>query len=162
MTNEETAELVRLLKSLQSDDLLSPRMPLEVWKALHGVVPMPAVEVIVTRTGKDFLLTDRQDEYWNGWHIPGGFMLHKESIADACSRVAKRELNIDVTFKECIDAFMWPDHPYGSPLSLVCVCHTSEEPKVGQFFTEVPPNIIVHHDKFIQRFLEESKKEYIA
>lgn len=130
-------------------------MPLDVWKAIHAVVPIPAVEVIVTKTGRDFLLTNRKDEDWDGWHIPGGYMHYRESIPDACLRVAKKELGIDVTFNKFIDAFMWPDHPYSSALSLVCVCRTSETPKEGEFFTEIPKKMIPHHGEFLEKFLGE-------
>jgi len=154
MNDADTRALVSLLQTLKADGLLSPKMPLPVWKAINGVVPMPVVEVIVTSTEKDFLLTYRKDEYWDGWHIPGGFFFYRESVADACRRVALREIGIEVRFERMIDAYMWPDHPYGSPLSLVCVCHAKELPKEGTFFTEIPEDIIVHHGDFLRTFLQ--------
>ncbi len=130
-------------------------MPREVWKALHKIVPQPAVEVIVTTNGKNFLLTDRHDADWNGWHIPGGYLQYRESIPDACARIAKKELGIEIAFDRLIDAFMWPDHPYSSALSLVCICKASADvkPKAGEFFTEIPQKMIAHHAGFLRKFL---------
>ncbi len=143
-----------LLRKLRTDDLLPPKMPLPVWKAIHALVPIPAAEVIVTRTGKDFLLVNRKDEDWDGWHIPGGYLHHKESIPDACKRIAKTELALDVSFKQCIDTFMWPDHPYSSALSLVCVCTATGTPSAGEFFMEIPEKMIPHHREFLETFLQ--------
>lgn len=156
MTPEETAQLVSLLKKLKDDDLLSPKMPLEIWKAIQQVVPQPAVEVILTTTGRNFLLTYRQDDNWDGWHIPGGFMLYRESIADACNRIAQKELGISCRFEKLVDAYMWPDHPYASALSLICICHSEETPNDGEWFTEIP-KMIPHQDEFIRLFLDSKK-----
>ncbi|TSC59488.1 MAG: NUDIX hydrolase [Candidatus Peregrinibacteria bacterium Greene0416_62] len=153
MTSEEIAQLVALLRKLPESNLLPPNMPLDVWKAIHGIVPIPAVEVIVTTTGKNFLLTYRKDADWDGWHIPGGYMHYRESIPDACRRIAKQELGIDITFEKCIDAYMWPDHPYSSALSLVCICKTAGIPNTGEFFTEIPEKMIPHHWAFLSIYL---------
>ncbi len=153
VTPEETAQLAALLKKLPEQNLRSPHMPFEVWKAIQAVVPVPAVEVIITRNGKDFLLVNRKDEHWDGWHIPGGYMLYQEPIPDACARIADKELGIKITFDRLIDAFMWPDHPYSSALSVVCVCTTKDEPKAGEFFTEIPQKMIPHHGDFLKTFL---------
>lgn len=152
MTPEEISQLTGLLRKLKSSDLLSPKMPLEVWKAIQQVVPQPAVEVVLTTTGKNFLLTYRKDQHWDGWHIPGGFMLYRESIADACNRIANRELGINVQYDQLVGAYMWPDHPYASALSLFCVCSSDQTPEVGEFFTEIPA-MIPHQADFIQSFL---------
>lgn len=153
MTAAEIAQLVSLLGKLRTDNLLPPNMPFDVWKALHQIVPIPAVEVIITSSGKNFLLTYRKDEYWDGWHIPGGYMQYRESIPNACKRIVQKELGMDVEFTKLIDAFMWPDHPYSSALSLVCVCTTADEPNDGEWFTDIPNPMILHHGRFLEEFL---------
>jgi ADP-ribose pyrophosphatase YjhB (NUDIX family) len=154
MTPEEIAQLAALLKKLHESNLLPPNMPLDIWKAIHGIVPIPAVEVIITKTGKDFLLVDRKDEDWDGWHIPGGYMHYRESIPDTCARIAQKELGITVTFEKFIDAYMWPDHPYSSALSLVCVCKAAGIPAAGEYFTEIPKKMSPHHEGFLRTFLD--------
>jgi ADP-ribose pyrophosphatase YjhB (NUDIX family) len=157
MNNGEIGKLCELLKKLKEDNLVPPNTPYEIWLELATLVPMPAVEVIVTRDGKDFLLTRRKDHNWNGWHIPGGFMIYKESINEACQRIALKELQIKVEFIKVIDAYAWKDHPYGAPVSIVCVCESGEKPKEGKFFTEIPSNIINHHSDFLRGFLSSTK-----
>ncbi len=155
MTEAEIAQLETLLQKLRTDDLLPPKTPYGVWKALHGIVPVPCVEVIVTTTGKNFLLTYRKDEHWDGWHIPGGYMHHKESVADACTRIGRKELDVDVTFTKVIGAHMWQNHPYSSALSVLCVCTAKEMPKVGEWFTEIPASIILNQGGFLETFLSQ-------
>ena len=51
-----------MLHKLKEKRQVSPAMSYEVWKAMFGVVPMLAVEVIVSTTGKNFVLTYRQED----------------------------------------------------------------------------------------------------
>ncbi|MGK7877535.1 MAG: NUDIX hydrolase [Xenococcaceae cyanobacterium] len=157
MHSSDIKLLIELLEALKEEGLAAPKMPFLVWQALHGLVPLPAVEVIISQTGKDFLLTYRQDEYWDGWHIPGGFVGCGESIEGACNRIAQQELGIGVVFKRVITAYMWPNHPYANTLSLVCWCVPCTPPKEGEFFTEIPDKMVPHHADFITAFLEETK-----
>lgn len=152
MTNKDRVSLISLLDKIKKENLTVPNMPLDIWYALNKILPLAAVEVIVTNTGKDFLLTKRKDLFWDGWHIPGGFIGLNESIENACKRVAKEELGISVEFIEVLDAYVWPDHPYASSISIICKCKTSDKPKTGKFFTKIPKNIVNHHDEFIKIF----------
>jgi hypothetical protein len=158
LTDKEAKILVRLLGKLMDKSLLPPHMPLPIWRALLKIVPIPSVEVIITKSGKDFLLTYRQDDDWNGWHIPGGFIAPGESIQKACERVAKRELGIRVKYHHLISAFSWPDSPYGNDFSLICLCSTDQSSKVGKFFSEIPPDAVLHHREFLLDFLTGSMK----
>lgn len=49
--------------------------------------------------------------------------------------------------------YKWGDHPYGYPLSLVCLCDSPDqivENDTRRFFTEVPDNMVLHHGDFLQ------------
>lgn len=153
MTKNSIAKLVKLLKELKKDDLLPPKMPFEVWTEIMTMVVAPAAEVLITRDGKDFLLTERNDKYWKGWHIPGGFMLPKEKLEDTCERLALKELGMEVEMKEVLMIETWKNHPYANALSIVCLCHPKGEPKVGKFFTKIPISTIKEHKKFLNKFL---------
>lgn len=153
MTQKEISLLINLLKKLKREKLTPPNMPFTLWRTIISIVPIPSVEVIITRSGKDFLLTYRKDQDWDGWHIPGGFILPRESIENACQRVAQKELGMKVEFQKIVSAFSWPDSPYGNDFSLICICSTGEEPKVGKFFTEIPEKIVSHHREFLEKFL---------
>jgi len=157
MTNIDRTTLISLLEKLKKENLTIPNMPLDIWFALNKVVPLTAVEVIITNTGKDLLLTKRKDMFWDGWHIPGGFIGLNESIEDTCKRVAREELGISIEFKEVLDAYVWPDHPYASSISIICRCKTSDKPKVGKFFRKIPKKIVSHHDEFIEIFRKKAE-----
>ena len=55
MTSKEIAQLTKLLKKLKKERKPGERLPFPVWAELALLVPLPAVEVILTQTGKDFL-----------------------------------------------------------------------------------------------------------
>jgi len=117
------------------------------------LVPVPAVEVLLTNDGADFLLTMRQDEHWNGWHVPGGYVGCGEPLSDACRRIAQRELGIDVQLRRILHAFNWIDHPYAQTVSIVCCCSTSQTPKRGEFFREIPSPMVPNHAEMLRHFL---------
>jgi len=153
MTEKKIQQLINLLKELKSSRLLPPNMPFKVWKELVTIVPAPAVEVLVTRNGKDFLLTERHDKFWNGWHIPGGFLLVKENIEEACNRLATKELGINVNFQYILSTYTWLNHPYANAISIICVCHPKREPTIGKYFTKIPNSTIKIHKQFLESYL---------
>lgn len=153
MRAEEIDKLVKYLKKLRKEKLVPPKMPYPVWLELAKIFPLAAVEVLITTDGKDFLLTERDDEYWNGWHIPGGFILAKETFAQACSRLALKELLVKTYFQYISGVYVWNKHPFGAPISIVCVCKTKESQQVGKYFTEIPNSAIEFHKTFIEDFL---------
>lgn len=156
MDDADVNRLVELLDQLKREELRSPSLPRPVWRALAGLVPQVAVEVLLTRDGHDLLLVFRDDEDWQGWHIPGGWMACGESVDQAADRVALRELGIHVRVKQVLDAYAWPDHPYAHAVSILCVCERAERlvvPGVGTFFLQLPDSMVAHHRDFAGRFL---------
>src|SRR3712207_8238367 len=51
-------------------------------------------------------------------------------------RSAEREIGAVVRLERLVTAYMWPNHPYGSPLSLVCLCRPDGQPTRGRYFAE--------------------------
>lgn len=139
-------QLVALLRRLAEAGGAMPNTPRAIWDALAGVVPRLAVELCLVR-GEAILLSHRDDETWQGWHIPGGFVGCGESLADACRRIAERELGIALELDAVVGSFAWPDHPCGSVLSLICLCRSDALPSsdVGELFVELPQPMIRHH-----------------
>lgn len=158
MTEENISKLVELLREIKSSDLLPPKMPFEVWREIVSLVPAPTVEVLISRNDKDFLLTERNDKYWQGWHIPGGYLLAKETIEDACNRLAKKELGMGVNFEKILFLYPWSNHPYSNALSIVCLCHPLGETEMGKYFLEIPETTIEEHKDFLKRFLNNERK----
>lgn len=159
MTEAEIEQLVSLVNQLKREGLGTPNMPYRLFTALQGVVVQAAAELVVTRSGRDFLLTERRDEHWNGWHLPGGFLGPGESLEEACRRIGERELRVSVEFKRLITVFVWPDHPYASAVSLVCLCTSRQAPATGSFFSEIPDGIIAQHAACLKAFLRQQSVE---
>jgi len=153
MNQKDIKKFVSLTAKIKKENLLIPNMPLPIWYAVHSILALPTVEIIMTRNGKDFLLAYRKDEYFDGWEIPGGFIGYKESLSEACVRIAKREVGLKPKFEKVITAEVWEDHPYSSGVSIVCVCTVKGEPRRGEFFTEIPQDTISHHADFLRAFL---------
>jgi ADP-ribose pyrophosphatase YjhB (NUDIX family) len=153
MEQSDFAELRRLLEKLNASGLGLRDVPHDVWLLLHGLVPQPAVEIAVVRNDREILLNHRQDEHWHGWEMPGGYVHYRESLADACNRIAQREIGTGVILERIVTAYMWPDHPYGSPLSVVCRCRADGTPSSGQFFAQLPDDMVLHHAEFARAAL---------
>ena len=162
---KSSGKLAAMLKALKP----TPNLPFDVWSAIGQLVVQPAVELVIEDERGQILLTRRDDEHWHGWHVPGGFMAPGESIQQACTRVARRELGIDVWYKEIIDVVAWPSHPYVNMVSLFCKCAVGWEvkdgrsamwgqPKDGTFFAAPPTDgMIPVHAGFIEHRLRRSQ-----
>jgi ADP-ribose pyrophosphatase YjhB (NUDIX family) len=136
------------LIELAAAGLKAPHVPLQVWRAIGQVVPHTAVEIIIMREQCEILLVHRDDEFWHGWHLPGGFLACGESIAQACDRIARRELGVGIQGVSMFDSFGWPDHPHGNVVSILCRCTPLEAPKAGDFFAQAPRDLVRHHEEF--------------
>lgn len=159
LSPSEQRELVALLRRLAQAGGAMPTTPRPIWDALAGVVPRLAVELGFF-DGEAILLSHRDDETWQGWHIPGGFVGCGENLASACRRIAQRELGefgMTVELVGVVGSFAWPDHPCGSVLSLLCVCRSEASPRAARgsrmdFFVELPQPMIRHHAGMVAEF----------
>jgi ADP-ribose pyrophosphatase YjhB (NUDIX family) len=133
----------------------TPNLPFDVWSAIGQLVVQPAVELVIEDEHGGVLLTHRKDEHWDAWHIPGGFMSPGESFQAACSRTARRELGVDVTFSCVIDVASWSNHPYVNMISLFCraTIDRGGVPADGSFFApdKLPDVIVPAHAEFLAR-----------
>ncbi|HKU41001.1 MAG TPA: NUDIX domain-containing protein [Polyangiales bacterium] len=152
MHGDEIQQLSGLLRKLAAAGMGVPRMPRTVFESLRGVAVQPAVELLVTTTGRDVLLTRRDDEHWSGFHIPGGFVGCGETLEMACARVATAELGVGARMERLIGHYTWPDHPYASALSLLCLCRVDETPRYGRFFDPLPSDILAGHRQLLEAF----------
>lgn len=149
-------ELVEYARTAQNGFI-----PEDAWMALHRLAPMPAMEILLTRSeGRKFLLTYRKDKKngLEGWHIPGGFMIKRESIAQTCTRVMLRELSVDVAGLRPVALSSWRSHPYGgNPISIIMTGYpvgVVEETEQIRFFSHIPtPMYIPEHVRFLGAYL---------
>lgn len=156
MDASDEARLVELIDVLVREEKALPRLPGAVFEIIGHLVPLIAVEVGITRAGGEILLTHRCDHHWNGWHLPGGFLGVRETLAAACNRIAQRELAIEVSLQRVVDTFCWPDHPQGSVLSMVCQCKARGFPGAGRWFKGPNEPMIRYHADFAIRCLKSS------
>jgi ADP-ribose pyrophosphatase YjhB (NUDIX family) len=136
-------------------------IPGESWSAIQKAFVLTYPEVLVFRRQYDtwvkppqILLTHRRDDHWKGWHIPGGRWADPTlTLEQACQSIARRELGLPVVLQHPLMFEKWNDHPYGNPLSLVCICSTPVdviETEDMRFFDHVPePIVSPHHADFI-------------
>lgn len=106
-----------------------------------------AVEVILRNKGR-VLLTERNDGFFKGLHFPGGFMVQGETLEVAAKRIARQELGIKIKFVKEIGFFNNTENKRFQEVSLLALCETSENPKMGRWFSTCPKNIIPLHKKF--------------
>ena len=152
MTEDEIQTLAQLLRKLAAEGLGTPRAPKEVFLALKGVVVQPTVEILATRSGRDVLLTRRDDKHWNDYHLPGGFVGVGERLEDACDRIARAELGTGARFERLVGHYSWTEHPYATPLSLLCLCRLDAAPRAGEYFDPLPPGLLREHRELLERF----------
>jgi hypothetical protein len=140
----------------------------ELMKVAHGVVSYWAPELVIWgfRPGDlqpQILLAQydgNADWFKNLWHIPGGYNRFNEpDIQAVCSRLAMRELGVDVIAKRTLGEYKWREgeHPYGRPLSIYKECRPvggiTERDNL-RFFpcNELPSKIVVPHLNFIREY----------
>lgn len=167
-TDEEIQTLIRLLEKVKADGGWWPSEA--SMRAAHAAMSAWAPELIITKSRwwifrKRILLARYEGgmvEFRGMWHIPGGYVtITDEGIEAACSRIAKRELGIDVDFIRVFERpYLWlpGEHPYGRPLSL----YTDVRPRgkiletaSRRFFgrDDLPDNLLEVHKRFIEQFI---------
>ena len=164
-----TPERAKLLSELIEEMTVKDKgfIPREAWTAVQQAFNLPYIELAVAkRVGTEWcmLLDYRSDEYWRGWHIPGGLWRAPWSIQEACAHLAKSELiDANIVARKEIMTYKWPDHPYGNVISHVVICSTLDSiPEIKgkrEFFSEVPDDIVNHHGDFMKACFEWLKRQ---
>ncbi len=79
----------------------SKGLPLEVFLELSSLMPIANVDLLVINAKGEVLLTWRDDPYYGkGWHLPGGCMRFRETMAERLHKTAIAELGCDVIADE--------------------------------------------------------------
>ena len=74
-------------------------LPGPVFRLVSQLTPMINVDLLVRDEQGRTLLTWRADEFYGpGWHVPGGIIRFKETIATRIAKVAESELGCEVDF----------------------------------------------------------------
>lgn len=143
LSKKEIEKLAALIKRIPNPH---QGLPQPVFDALIKTVPFIACELIVA--GKDgLLLTWRDDEFWQGWHFPGGLMRYRESFKERLNIVAQKELGAKISSYRFLSLKNCPNGERGHCLSLVFLCRLDHPPKNGKFFKKIPTAAITEHKK---------------
>src|SRR5579863_6875143 len=74
-------------------------LPEEIFLFVSRIAPLVNVDLLIQDEAGRTLLTWRDDEFFGtGWHVPGGIIRYKETIADRIQACAKEELGAQVSF----------------------------------------------------------------
>ena len=91
-----SVELARIIDVLESSiQNPSEGLPEELFLFITWITPIINVDLLIKNEQNHTLLTWRDDGYWPaGWHVPGGIIRYKETIAQRIKVVAKTELGL--------------------------------------------------------------------
>ena len=149
----------------------SKGLPEEIFLFVSRIIPIINVDLLIKNKENQTLLTWRDDVYYGpGWHIPGGIIRYKETIADRIKAVAKNELGARVKFKKKPLAIKEVIHPKrrarGHFISLLYECtlisplnenlkYEKGIPNPGQWawHSKCPRNLISVHKKYYREFI---------
>jgi 8-oxo-dGTP diphosphatase len=151
LTPKEIQSAVKTLKKVAA----IPRMPEAVFEQVVAKAVCGIVELIVCNKAGKVLLTWRDDKFYYGWHIPGGFIGVGETIEQAITRIAKREVGGPVKNAKFVGYFNYRKlDPRSHSLSLVHVCERETALSDGKFFSvaeikKIPKKDLLYHVPYL-------------
>ncbi len=152
MDQEKTKNLAEELKDISP----APNMPLEVFNALKRLLPMVAVEVLVLEKDSSFALVEK----FGKLALPGGFMGFNESFEDACRRIVRKYLDIEIDDPKFVSVLNLPEKIHGSnqghAIALLFEARSSQRSNKAKYFKIAPENILSHHKLMLDEFLKKS------
>lgn len=142
LTSKEIKQLTSLLKKIDNPH---EGLPQPVFDALLKVVPFVACELAIVDNEGKYLLTERNDEWFKGWHFPGRLMRYRESFEECIKNVATKEIGATIISYKFLFVKDCSRGSRGHVVSLIFLCKIAMSPKNGKFFKIMPKNIIEEH-----------------
>src|SRR5689334_24697930 len=76
-------------------------LPEELFLFVSRITPLINVDLLIHDDQSRTLLTWRDDEFYGaGWHVPGGIIRFKESVATRVHACAREELGAEIAYDE--------------------------------------------------------------
>ena len=165
----EIKKIIDLLESLIENP--SEGLPEDLFLFISRITPLINVDLLIKNEQHHTLLTWRDDGYWKpGWHIPGGIIRYKETIADRIKAVSAHELGAEITFEQgplAVNEFVHPlRRVRGHFISLLYACKLvgpldenlkfeKGVPKRGEWawHSRCPEDIISIHGEMYRKFM---------
>jgi len=150
----------------------SKGLPEDLFLFVSRITPLVNVDLLIKNEQNHTLWTWRDDAYYSpGWHLPGGIIRYKETIAERIRATAKTELGAEVEFQPTplgINEIICPDRRNrGHFISLLYQCSLITSPdewlqyKSGgplpdqwMWFDACPENIIAVHEIYREYILK--------
>ncbi len=129
------------------------------WERARMLMPVVACEIVIFNSKKEILLTWRKDEYYKGWHNPGGLLRMRESLENRIQVVLHTELGVRLKSFKFLDFYNYTDDPRGHTVGLIFLCSTSGKPKTGTFFKKIPQGTLIHQKPYLQKAFRQFKKK---
>ena len=99
---------------------------------MSRITPLINVDLLIKDAAGRTLLTWRDDEFYGpGWHVPGGIVRFKETIADRVLACAREELGVDVIADGqpmCVLEVVSAQETRGHHVSLLFRCRLATPP----------------------------------
>lgn len=145
----------------------------ELFHFVSELTPIVNVDLLVQKYKNNerlTLLTWRKDEFYSGWHFPGGVVRYKEALTSRVSEVAKIELGTSVTLMEgpveVNEHISTSRNIRGHFISLLFRCTLNSEPDirlkfsqennlengVWQYHSRKPENLIIQQNVYSKFF----------
>lgn len=129
----------------------------DVFESFFPILPMVPSELAVVREidgVKHVLMWRRKDAHYDGWHMPGGYILLGESDHEWIKRVFKKEVNLRLTHFQFIRRFNTrPDTDWvpNHQMAHFFLCEVEGEPTNGKFFPldKPPEDTLGHHKHYV-------------
>ncbi len=137
-----------------------PHMPEALFEVFVSKAVLMIVELIAINKDGKILLTWRDDKFYYGWHIPGGFMGVGETVEQAAQRIAKRELGGPVTNLKLATFLNYRyEDPRSHSFSHIHTCRREKAPTNGKFFSvaeikRLPKSELLYHVPQILKLLK--------
>lgn len=158
LTSSELAKTVRLLKRVTPLPFMEAPVFKTFWKA--RLMPMVTLELFIfesdpfapsAKTLPRVLLSYREDDYYDGWHLPGGYLGANETSTRTVQRIARRELGADPQTIQHVFTFNRPneirDHHYSGFFAVMLAKAPRLKRESLEYFdpSRLPPKLIPCH-----------------
>lgn len=178
--SEKVNHAIEQLQRAMDEEGVNPTngLPKELFHFATTLIPCANIDLFISR-GNQLLLIWRDDEFYGrGWHIPGGCIRMKETLAKRIQETARNEIGIDVIYNP--DSFitreviMTEERPWlknqlvrSHNISMLFDCHLPDEFEIQnevmnehtagflKWFDQTPPDLLKTH-KFLYGDLIES------
>lgn len=132
----------------------------EEFEYIFKRVPRLCVDLVI-KDRDGVLLTLRNIPPSKGkWHLPGGTVLHGEKLEEAVKRVAKQELNIEVSVAQelgIIEYISSKTTKLGHAVAIAFLCHIKKgdikldrQASDFEFFRKIPEKTISEQKAFLR------------